>query len=93
MRLEPHMSVLGGRLLHTAGRLGWPNRLQRSVSSKCAQGTPAGLPCGMPGMGLLMEGAMQQAAQLGRQTRVDVICKVWGAGMGSRWGLCADCFT
>lgn len=28
---------------------------------------PAGLPCGMPGNGLAMEGAMQQAPQPGRQ--------------------------
>jgi hypothetical protein len=33
----------------------------------CQNGTPAGLPCGIPGSGELMEGAMQQAAQLGRQ--------------------------
>jgi hypothetical protein len=33
------------------------------------QGTPAGLPWGMPGIGLVMEGAMQQAAQWGRQDR------------------------
>jgi hypothetical protein len=31
------------------------------------QGTPAGLPFGMPGMALEMDGAMQQAAQPGRQ--------------------------
>ena len=31
------------------------------------QGTPAGLPFGKPGMGLEMEGAMQHAAQGGRQ--------------------------
>ncbi len=31
---------------------------------------PAGLPCGRPGMGLLIEGAVQQAAQPGRQARV-----------------------
>lgn len=30
-------------------------------------GTPAGLPFGIPGIGLLMDGAVQQAAQLGRQ--------------------------
>jgi oxygen-independent coproporphyrinogen-3 oxidase len=30
------------------------------------QRTPAGLPCGMPGMAELMEGAVQQAPQLGR---------------------------
>ncbi len=30
-------------------------------------GIPAGLPCGMPGRGDVIEGAMQQAAQWGRQ--------------------------
>jgi len=30
--------------------------------------TPAGLPSGMPGMGELMEGAVQQAPQPGRQS-------------------------
>ena len=34
------------------------------------QGTPAGLPWGMPGMGEEMEGAVQQAAQPGRQLKV-----------------------
>ncbi|WP_161499691.1 hypothetical protein [Limnohabitans sp. TS-CS-82] len=29
----------------------------------CAQGTPAGLPLGMPGKGLVMDGAMQHAPQ------------------------------
>jgi hypothetical protein len=32
------------------------------------QRTPAGLPWGMPGMGELMEGAVQQAPQPGRQS-------------------------
>ncbi|WP_431289483.1 hypothetical protein [Roseateles chitinivorans] len=41
--------------------------MQRSASSSWMQRTPAGLPSGMPGMGLLIEGAMQQAAQEGRQ--------------------------
>jgi hypothetical protein len=29
--------------------------------NSCTQGTPAGLPWGMPGRALVMEGAMQQA--------------------------------
>jgi oxygen-independent coproporphyrinogen-3 oxidase len=37
--------------------------MQRSAVSSWTQRTPAGLPSGMPGIGLLMEGAMQQAAQ------------------------------
>ena len=34
------------------------------------QGVPAGLPSGMPGIGLVIEGAMQQAPQLERQVSV-----------------------
>ena len=43
---------------------------QRRSGSNCTQGTPAGFPCGIPGMALLIDGAMQQAAQPGRQARV-----------------------
>jgi oxygen-independent coproporphyrinogen-3 oxidase len=53
---------------HTAGRRGSPKMAQRRSGSSCAQRTPAGLPWGMPGMGLEMEGAMQQAPQPGRQS-------------------------
>ncbi len=57
----------GARLPQTAGRSGRPKIRQRPAASSWTQRTPAGLPCGMPGMGLEMEGAMQQAAQPGRQ--------------------------
>jgi oxygen-independent coproporphyrinogen-3 oxidase len=53
---------------HTAGRRGSPNRRQRSSSSSWMQRTPAGLPWGMPGIGLLMDGAVQQAAQRERHS-------------------------
>src|SRR5690606_15890311 len=56
-RLLPHISSQGCSEAQTAGRSGLPNSLQRSASSSCTQRTPAGLPWGMPGMGLLMEGA------------------------------------
>lgn len=59
----PHISALGCRLPHTRGRVGWPKIRQRLSPSSCTQRTPAGLPCGMPGMGLLMLGAMQHAPQ------------------------------
>ena len=65
--LWPHISAVGRKELHTAGLSGRPNKRQRNCSSSCTQGTPAGLPSGMPGMGELMDGAMQQAAQWGRQ--------------------------
>jgi hypothetical protein len=40
------------------------------LASSCTQRTPAGLPSGMPGIGELIEGAMQQAPQPGRQVMV-----------------------
>jgi len=49
------------------GRSGRPNSLQRNPSSSWTHGTPAGLPAGMPGMGRVIDGAMQQAAQPLRQ--------------------------
>jgi hypothetical protein len=39
---------------------------QRMSASSWTQGTPAGLPLGMPGIGLVIDGAMQQAPQSGR---------------------------
>lgn len=39
-------------------------------SSRWIQGVRAGLPLGMPGMGDEMDGAMQQAPQLGRHFMV-----------------------
>ena len=44
------------------------------------QGTPAGFPLGMPGMGEEMEGAVQQAAQPGRQVKV-----IRSKAFGSAW--------
>lgn len=41
---------------------------QRWSGISWMQRTPAGLPWGMPGIGLLMEGAVQQAPQPGRQS-------------------------
>jgi hypothetical protein len=44
-----------------------PNTAQRISGSNCTQGTPAGLPWGIPGKGLVMEGAMQHAPHSLRQ--------------------------
>jgi hypothetical protein len=66
-RDPPHISAEGCKLAQKAGRSGRPKNAQRSSSVSCTQRTPAGLPSGMPGKGVLIEGAMQQAAQLGRQ--------------------------
>lgn len=67
VRSLPHISVLGASETQTAGRSGSPNSWQAKAVSKWGHGMPAGLPLGRPGSGLLMDGAMQQAAQLGRQ--------------------------
>jgi hypothetical protein len=66
-RLAPHMAGCGISEAQTPGRSGRPNSRQRSASSSCTQRTPAGLPAGMPGMGELIDGAVQQAPQAGRQ--------------------------
>ena len=62
-RLSPHIIALGCNEPHTAGRSGLPKIWQRSSASSWMQRTPAGLPPSMPGIGLEMDGAMQQAAQ------------------------------
>jgi hypothetical protein len=66
-RDAPHISIDGCKPPHTAGRSGRPKMRQPSRSSSCTQRTPAGLPFGMPGIGELIEGAVQQAPQPGRQ--------------------------
>lgn len=68
-RRSPHISADGCKPPQNAGRSGWPKMRQRLSSASCTQRTPAGFPSGMPGIGLVMEGAMQQAPQLGRQGR------------------------
>ena len=67
----PHIEGEGWSEPQTAGRSGRPKSRQRSPSSNCTQGTPAGFPSGIPGMGLEMEGAVQQAPQPGRQVMSD----------------------
>ena len=70
-RDSPHISRDGGRLPQTWGRSGCPKILQPLCSSSCTQRTPAGLPFGMPGMADVIDGAMQQAPQPGRQSKED----------------------
>jgi hypothetical protein len=50
---------MGRKPPHTAGRSGWPKILQPSRASSCTH--TGRLPSGMPGMALLILGAMQQA--------------------------------
>jgi hypothetical protein len=64
----PHISAEGCRPAQNAGRSGRPKILQRLAASSCTHRTPAGLPSGMPGIGEVIEGAMQQAPQPGRHS-------------------------
>lgn len=68
VRDAPHISGLGRKEAHTAGRRGSPKSAQRRSSVSCTHGTPAGLPAGMPGIALEIDGAVQQAAQPERQS-------------------------
>ena len=65
-RQLPHISPLGCSDLQNAGRSGELNILQLISSAKFTHGTPAGLPLGIPGMKLVIDGAMQQAPQFFR---------------------------
>lgn len=62
-RSVPHISSFGRRLAQNDGRSGLPKSAQRKSGSNCTHGTPAGFPCGMPGIGDVMLGAMQHAPQ------------------------------
>lgn len=67
-RVSWHISREGWSPAHTFGRKGEPKILQRCCASSCTQGVLAGLPLGIPGMGLVMEGAVQHAPQSRRQS-------------------------
>ncbi len=60
-RLLRHISASGFKPAQTAGRKGEVKILQRCCSSSWIQGVLAGLPSGIPGMGVEIEGAVQQA--------------------------------
>jgi len=63
-----HISSDGWSPAQTLGRRGEPKILQRCCASSCTQGVLAGLPLGIPGIGVEMEGAVQHAPQSGRQS-------------------------
>jgi len=64
---------------HTFGLSGEPNRSHFKSLFKWIHLTPAGLPLGIPGMGEEMDGAMQHAPHLGRQSIYPV--SMFGAAM------------
>jgi len=63
-RDAPHISAAGRKPAQQAGRPGWPKIVQRWAASRWRQATPAGFPSEV------MDGAMQQAPQFGRQSTV-----------------------
>lgn len=62
-RFAPHMLRIGRSDVQTAGRSGMPNSKQRPSGVSWTHGMPAGLPKGIPGIGELIDSAIQQAAQ------------------------------
>jgi hypothetical protein len=67
-REAPHIDASGRSDMQNAGRSGLPNSRQRYSSSSWTQGMPAGLPFGIPGIGEVIDGAMQHAPQCARQS-------------------------
>jgi hypothetical protein len=65
-RDAPHISACGCSPEQHAGRDGEPKIAHCRSARSCTQRTPAGLPLGIPGIGLVMDGAMQHAPQPGR---------------------------
>jgi hypothetical protein len=57
------MLSCGRKLPQNAGRSGFPNNAQPKSGMSCTHGIPAGFPCGMPGIGEVIDGAMQHAPQ------------------------------
>jgi hypothetical protein len=72
-RSVPHISLEGFSPAQKVGRSGRPKTRHRIWSSSWMQASPAGLPRGISGRGEVIEGAMQQAPQPGRQAGESVI--------------------
>lgn len=66
-RLGPHIFSAGCKPEQNNGRSGRPKTRQRLSSASWIHLTPAGFPFGIPGIGLVMDGAMQHAPLLLRQ--------------------------
>lgn len=67
---RPHISSEGRKRRQTGGRSGLSKSWQRLSSVSCMQRTPAGLPCGIPGIGDEIEGAIQHAPQPTRHSMI-----------------------
>jgi len=69
-RDAPHISRLALNPEQQLGRSRRPKIAHRKSAVSCAQATPAGLPCAMPGIGLEIDGAIQQAPHPARHSKV-----------------------
>ena len=58
---------------------------------RCAHGSPARFPWGIFGVGVEMEGAMQQAPQLGRQSIAIVLIAVCACWLSARACFALKC--
>jgi hypothetical protein len=70
--LFPHISTSGLNPAQTFGLSGCPKIRHLRSSLRFTHLTKASFPSGIPGMGELMEGKMQQAPQPGRQIKLKV---------------------
>lgn len=84
-RESQHISAEGFKPEQKVGRSGLSNSAQRLSSPSWIQLTPAGLPCGMPGKGEVMEGAMQHAPQSSRHCNVTPCDKPARLASQIRW--------
>ncbi|MBD5771685.1 hypothetical protein IF202_11540 [Marinomonas sp. SM2066] len=66
--LQMYFSAM--KSLHTFGRDGSLNMAQLKSLKSCMQCSPANFPLGIPGIGDVIEGAMQQAPQLDRHCMI-----------------------
>jgi hypothetical protein len=65
--LAPHISCDGRRLAQKAGRSGLPKIAHRRSGNNCTHRSPAFFPFGIPGIGEVIDGAIQHAPQSARQ--------------------------
>lgn len=76
----PHISADGCRPAQNAGRSGWPKMAQPLASVSWMQRTPAGLPLGIPGIGDVIEGAVQHAPHPARQLTLFALADIGKIG-------------
>lgn len=63
----PQISGSALKLPHILGRIGELKIVQEKSGARFTHGTPAGLPCSIPGIADDIEGIIQHAPQPGRQ--------------------------